>query len=141
MIDSIEHEVYRKQCLWYYQIGLVNHILFGYCWIWVAREFVLKDYNNLNYSQLWYLLFYIGRWLMIMTLNTKKSLIACAKHVWWCYYYCYLEKLKKYDKNQCDVLKIFYREKKILVKVEEISPRVQKQKRAWLQDPPTIMHI
>ena len=48
---------------------------------------------------------------------------------------------KIYDKNQCDVLKIFYREKKILVKVEEISPRVQKQKRAWLQDPPTIMHI
>ena len=27
----------------------------------MVREFILKDYYNLNYSQLLYLLFYIGR--------------------------------------------------------------------------------
>ena len=32
----------------------------------MAREFILKDYYNLNYSQLLYLFFYIGKWLVII---------------------------------------------------------------------------
>ena len=39
----------------------------------MAREFILKDYYNLNYSQLLYLLFYIGRWLVIINCSVLLS--------------------------------------------------------------------
>ena len=39
----------------------------------MAREFILKDYYNLNYSQLLYLLFYIGIWLVIINCSVLLS--------------------------------------------------------------------
>ena len=39
----------------------------------MAREFILDDYYNLNYSQLLYLLFYIGRWLVIINCSALLS--------------------------------------------------------------------
>ena len=39
----------------------------------MAREFILKDYYNLNYSHLLYLLFYIGRWLVIINCSVLLS--------------------------------------------------------------------
>ena len=39
----------------------------------MAREFILKDYYNLNYRQLLYLLFYIGRWLVIINCSVLLS--------------------------------------------------------------------
>ena len=39
----------------------------------MARQFILKDYSNLNYSQLLYLLFYIGRWLVIINCSVLLS--------------------------------------------------------------------
>ena len=39
----------------------------------MAKEFILEDYYNLNYSQLLYLLFYIGRWLVIINCSVLLS--------------------------------------------------------------------
>ena len=39
----------------------------------MAREFILKDYYNLNYSHLLYLLFYIGKWLVIINCSVLLS--------------------------------------------------------------------
>ena len=39
----------------------------------MAWELILKDNYNLNYSQLLYLLFYIGRWLVIINCNVLLS--------------------------------------------------------------------
>ena len=39
----------------------------------MVREFILKDYYNLNYSQLLYLLFYIGRWSVIINFSVLLS--------------------------------------------------------------------
>ena len=39
----------------------------------MAREFILEDFYNLNYSQLLYLLFYIGRWLVIINCSVLLS--------------------------------------------------------------------
>ena len=39
----------------------------------MAREFILKDYYNLNYRQLLYLLFYIGKGLVIINCSVLLS--------------------------------------------------------------------
>ena len=39
----------------------------------MAREFILKDYYNFNYSQLLYLFLYVDRWLVIINCSVLLS--------------------------------------------------------------------
>ena len=73
----------------------------------MAREFILKDYYNLNYSKLLYLLFYIGRWLVIINcsvlLSSRVLGLLFAKYIYiykrrkkcWNYYLQSIYKKKK----------------------------------------------
>ena len=70
----------------------------------MTREFILKDYYNLNYSHLLYLSFYIGRWLVIINcsvlLSSRLLGLLFAKYI-----YIYIKKTK--NKKQKGGLRYF----------------------------------
>ena len=58
----------------------------------MAREFILKDYYNFNYSQLLYLFLYVDRWLVII--NCSVLLSSRVLGLLFCKVYIYIKGLR-----------------------------------------------
>ena len=68
----------------------------------MAREFILKDYYNFNYSQLLYLFLYVDRWLVIINCS-----VLLSSRVLGLLFAKYLKKKKKKKKRGGGGLRYF----------------------------------